>query len=135
MQRASARRVEVDARYAGQAFEVAVPFGAGWRARFHALHAGRYGFASTRRPVEVVRLRVRGAGLERPPAAAASAVAPAARGRRRDARGGLARDTLAPGDHVPGPGRIEERTGTTWVPAGWTARCVGTGELMLERER
>lgn len=126
--------VEVDARYAGQAFEVAVPFVASWRSRFHELHAGRYGFASAERPVEIVRMRVRGAGLERAPARVARTQS-AARGRRRDAQGGLLRSALAPGDRVPGPGRIEERTCTTWVPAGWTARCAEGGELMLERDR
>ncbi len=127
--------VEVDARYEGQAFEVAVPWGRTWRSGFHERHARRYGFAAPERVVEVVRMRVRGWGLERPPPRVRRHATERARPRHLAASGGLLRSALSPGDRVTGPGRIEEPTGTTWVEEGWTARCVDGGVLVLERDR
>src|SRR5207253_213252 len=58
----------LDVRYAGQAYEVQVPYRPGWRAAFHRRHAVLFGHADPRRPLEVValRLRARGGGV-RPP--------------------------------------------------------------------
>jgi N-methylhydantoinase B/oxoprolinase/acetone carboxylase alpha subunit len=52
----------LDVRYAGQAYELNVPFARDWRARFHALHAERFGHADATRPLEVVTVRVRARG-------------------------------------------------------------------------
>jgi len=48
-----------DVRYVGQGYELNVPWSADFVARFHALHAERYGYSDARRPVEVVNVRVR----------------------------------------------------------------------------
>lgn len=141
LRREGARRVEVswevDARYEGQAFEVTVGFDEVWRKAFHQAHERRYGFATPARRVEPVRVRVRGAGYEQ-----ANAVSRpgrrvgGAQGVLRRARPHVDRAVLEAGDRVRGPVRIEERTGTTWVPRGWEASVVDrTGTLCLERLR
>lgn len=132
--------VEVDARYEGQAFEVTVPHGGGWRQAFHAEHARRYGFADRARRVEVVRLRVRGAGFDAPvrhPRRRAKASAGRLDGIRRQGPGpaALSRADLTAGDGVVGPARVEEFTGTTFVPPGWRAFVGDEMDLVLERER
>ncbi|MBI5837150.1 MAG: hydantoinase/oxoprolinase family protein [Candidatus Eisenbacteria bacterium] len=66
LRREGARRVtlvrRVDLRYAGQSYELTVPFGPRLRQAFDAAHRRAYGVCDPSRPVEVVSLRVRGAG-------------------------------------------------------------------------
>ncbi len=130
-------RAEIDARYAGQAFEVTVPLGARWRAAFDAAHAARYGFEDPARPVEVVRLRVRGTGHEDGPVRPAARRAVHAASRPIVPRAGhpVPRADLAPGARVVGPAVIVETTATTWVPRGWRATVGAAGDLVLERSR
>src|SRR5207247_1068824 len=52
----------LEVRYAGQAYEVSVPYRAGWERAFHRAHARLFGHADSRRPLEVVTLRVRARG-------------------------------------------------------------------------
>ncbi len=129
--------VEVDARYVGQAFEVTVARDA-WRERFHDRHEALYGFSDATRAVECVRVRVRGEGDDHPEARHDETRVPAPRRVRtrrmsRDRRGlaVCARDDLRPGDRVRGPARIDETSGTTYVPAGWRAMCLGDGTLHI----
>ena len=132
--RRSTLRTEVDARYPAQAFEVSVPWDAGWEARFHERHEARYGFCLREVGPQAVRLRVRGQGQESE--AGADALPPAASRRRRAHTGPRAlRDTLAPGARLLGPCRIEEPSGTTWVPGGWAAQVLGDRTLCLEPVR
>jgi len=49
----------LDLRYAGQGFELAVPWSKNFVAEFHRLHEQRYGYADFERDVEVVNARVR----------------------------------------------------------------------------
>ncbi len=136
-----ALRVELDARYAGQAFEVTLPYERRWQSEFHGRHAARYGFASADRPVEAVRLRVRGEGWETVDADAGVRVLARprfttrrlTRPKRGPAR--LMRADLAPGRRVVGPVRIEERTGTTFVPPDWFAGGLDDGTLRMEPRR
>ena len=51
----------LDVRYAGQAYELNVPFVRDWRARFPA-HAERFGHADATRQIEVVTVRARARG-------------------------------------------------------------------------
>ncbi len=57
----SSPRVErwMDVRYAGQAYEISVPFTPNFAARFHSEHDRAYGYAQAGRPMEIVSLRVR----------------------------------------------------------------------------
>ncbi len=136
LQREGARRVrvrtELDARYAGQAFEVTVPHSATWERAFHARHADRYGFSTPDRDVEVVRVRVRGEGATS--VARGATQARTSGGRVRARRGSVfQRADLRPRDRVRGPARIEELSGTTWVPRGWSADVLSAGALRLMR--
>ena len=44
------------------------------------------------------------------------------------------RRQLAAGQALQGPALISEDTGTTWLPSGWSGRCLEGGELLLEAE-
>lgn len=44
----------------------------------------------------------------------------------------MARDALLPGASVAGPAILAEPTSTTFVPDGWQAECLPTGDLMLK---
>ncbi len=61
-------RAELDVRYRGQSWELQVPLGPDFLARFHTAHEAAYGHADPAAAVEVVSLRLRAAG-ERPPPA------------------------------------------------------------------
>ena len=144
----------VDMRYAGQSFELPVP----WPARhdaspsmqalgqsFHTLHEATYGAAFPGKAMEVVTLRLRARGfLEQPPMAErmleGTAPDPAARLDTREAVfDGQAqptaiwqRELLQPGNTLPGPAIIVEYSSTTVLPPGWTARMDSRGNLILE---
>lgn len=106
-------RVEVDARYRGQAYELTVPFGPSWESEFHAAHALRHGFFDRAREVEAVRLRARVSArplsFETP--------------RRRE--------SLPAGAVVVGPAVVAESGATTWVPRGAVLRAAPDGTLRL----
>jgi len=44
------------------------------------------------------------------------------------------REDLPAGWHTVGPAIVEEMGAVTVIPPGWAARCVDTGELLLDRE-
>ena len=52
----------LDVRYAGQSYEVTVPYGPGWQRAFHVRHRQLFGHAAPDSPLEVVTLRVRARG-------------------------------------------------------------------------
>ncbi|RMH35249.1 MAG: hydantoinase/oxoprolinase family protein [Nitrospirae bacterium] len=58
---------ELDIRYAGQSFELAVPFTAAFREEFDRIHEARYGYCQPSAPVDIVNLRVRAVGVQEPP--------------------------------------------------------------------
>jgi len=134
----------LEARYAGQSYEVTVPYGPGWRAAFHRAHARLFGHADPRRPVEVVTLRLRARGGRISP--------PADPPPRRRRRGALAmrpvvfddgehaaavhrRDDLAPGQRLRGPAVVCEYSATTLVPPGWRVAVDRLGGLLLAAGR
>lgn len=127
---------DVEARYRGQSFEVRLP-ASGWRRAFHEAHARRYGFARPESPVELVRLHVRGVrgqlDIAAGDATARSAVRTKRPRRTKDGVAILERRRLEPGDRVHGPARLDERTSTTWVAAGWRADVRPGGALELTR--
>jgi N-methylhydantoinase A len=49
----------LDLRYAGQSYELSVPFGADFRELFHQQHEKAYGYAHPGRPLEIVNVRLR----------------------------------------------------------------------------
>ena len=58
---------ELDMRYRGQSFELAVPFSSEFRERFDHIHRERYGFDHKEAPTEIVNIRVRAIGYTTPP--------------------------------------------------------------------
>ena len=131
----------MEARYAGQAYEIPVPYGPRWRHAFHRAHARLFGHADARRPIEVVTLRLRARGGR----ARLPADPPPRRGRREplamrrvvfDGRTRPAavhrRDDLPPGRRLAGPAVICEYSATTLVPPGWRLTVDRLGGLLLE---
>jgi N-methylhydantoinase A len=129
----------IDARYLGQSFELAVP-AADWTRRFHEAHRERYGYAHAVAVVEAVTARVvvsapapalpesiLDAAAGSPPTrnaevTVASTTLRADRVRRRDLRAG---------HRLRGPAIVQEYSGTTWVPPGWTLDVDPHGNLHL----
>jgi N-methylhydantoinase A len=139
--------VGADLRYTGQGFEITVwnPEGIASAARlrelFEAEHQRRYGYARSTLPMQVVNLRGRivrrnEAKLRtpRPPAEAQQPqVQDVVLGGRTLAATFMPRANLAPGQSIAGPAVLEENTSTVIVPPKWTARCLESGDLLLER--
>lgn len=129
----------VDARYAGQSFELRVPADR-WAAHFHDLHDERYGYRRTATPVEAVTLRV---VVTAPPVAieaprlAAAAASPPLEGTRvfhggRDLEAvRVWRRDLAEGHVIEGPAVVQEYSATTWVPPEWRVEVDSWGCLHL----
>ncbi len=129
----------VDARYAGQSFELRVP-GENWVAAFHDLHEERYGYRRDGSPAEAVTLRVVASApgpelaLERFEPATEAATPGATRvhvdGEWVEA-GRIWRGELSPGHELHGPLVVLEYSSTTWVPEGWQLTLDEYGNLHL----
>lgn len=134
-----------ECRYAGQGYELDVPFAAGaWdgvAGSFHEAHQRAFGHRDAAARVEVVALR-------------AIARAPRAQGRigwpRRSITGGTARlririeagetdaagydwDTLTNGQALVGPAVVAGRNATAFIPPGWTGAVNRIGAIVAER--
>jgi N-methylhydantoinase A len=131
-------RRSVDARYAGQSFELEVPAD-GWVAAFHTAHEERYGYARPERAVEAVTLRV---VAEAPPLEPETPRIPdrpppperhvPIRGSRGPGRARyVERVELGRGAVVEGPAIVSEYSATTWIPDGWVATVDEWGSLLL----
>jgi N-methylhydantoinase A len=148
-----AQRLErsLDLRYAGQAFELAVPVPAGAleltavERDFHARHLAAYGHAHPKGAVEVVNARVAAYGVvdkpapPRPPRGPGS-LAEALVERRAVGFEGRAHDTpvydrerVPEGAALVGPVIVEEFGATTVIAPGWRGHVDGAGNLRLER--
>lgn len=130
------RRSWARARFAGQGYELEIPFAAGddgprIAERFVAAHRARFGFA-LERPVEVVSARHAASGPTRSlqlsrERVRAGATAPVARGTAYVDDG--APLSLA----VPGPATVLLPDATLLVAGGWTARALPIGGWLVER--
>ncbi len=131
----------VDARYAGQSYELTVA-AEDWVRAFHRAHQGRYGHSRPGAPVQAVTLRVEAL------AAAPEVFFPelaAAEGRSAEPTdvvrmgfGGVAlealryeRTRLRAGHEIQGPAIVSEYTATCWIPPGWLASALTDGSLVL----
>lgn len=132
----------VDARYAGQSFELRVP-GSNWVSAFHDLHEERYGYRRDASPAEAVTLRVIATApgpelkLERLAVSSERAVPEAAQvhvGGRWIEAGRVWRNALAQGQDLKGPLIVLEYSATTWVPEGWQATLDDWGNLLLSSQ-
>ena len=137
----------VDARYLGQAHEVAVPHapGDGWEAlvhNFHELHAERNGFARLGDPIEAVTVRAEAIGNaavvwdQLPPMKPRGDAIVGARDVLSGAGAEVAtvyrREGLSPGDEIGGPAVIEETDATTYVATDERATVHDSGALEID---
>ncbi|MBN8729015.1 MAG: hydantoinase/oxoprolinase family protein [Acidobacteria bacterium] len=124
-----------DVRYAGQSYELTIP----WGGDFHAEHKRVYGYADASRAVEVVTLRVRARKAVVKPE-----IAPLARerghcGARRIYLDGrmvdvpLLRRGQVGGKLRRGPFLVLDYGTTILVPASWSALVDRTGNLVIHR--
>jgi N-methylhydantoinase A len=141
---------ELDVRYAGQSFDLTVPFegdAAAVADAFHRRHERRYGYASRDERVELATVRVTAIGS----AGAAPQTATATNGARHDAdaarigarrawdaRGFVEaaiydRENLAAGSSFDGPAIVEQYDTTSWIPSGWKAVCDAHGNIIVEK--
>jgi len=132
--------VRVDMRYAGQAYELSIPYtpdvGA-LLAAFHAAHHAEFGFSLPHHPVETVNIRHRAVIPVPAPELAAQPEQPNDGANARiGEQGGLThyeRAALIAGAAFSGPALILQADSTTYVPEGWHVRADGWGNLILER--
>lgn len=150
----SAASIELESflelRYEGQSFELrlaAARTQAATARAFHRRHAQLYGYALPQAPIELVNLAVRALARRAAPRAklAATHSSQPERAPRRvwfsSASGAprsvlarvLRREALASNARISGPAVIEEFSGVTCVPPGWSARVVRGGHLVLRR--
>ncbi len=126
--------LSVDMRYAGQAYEINLPWDRSFTRRFHQLHEARFGHSDPSKEVEVVTLRVRIEGKgklnkPRPLSLKQGSGKQAFLGRRevyfkkRMLRcPAYERERLNPGDRIRGPAVIHEFSSTVVVPPVWQVR-------------
>jgi len=130
----------LDVRYAGQSYELTVPFAPAWRRAFHARHRQLFGHAAPELPLEVVtlRLRARGERLHLPretsprPTVRQLARRPVVFDGRPRPTAVHRRDDLRIGVPVRGPAVICEYSATTIAPPGWHLIVDRLGGLVLE---
>jgi N-methylhydantoinase A len=136
----------LDMRYTGQAYELTVPAGGDFVARFHLAHEQRYGYHDSCRAAEIVNVRCRATGvvpkpgLERITRAKEKNAKPAGSVRCR-VSGKVCnadlyfREDLCAGHKFRGPAILCEYSATTLVPAKWHGRTDDYGQIFLERQR
>jgi N-methylhydantoinase A len=131
----------LDVRYAGQSYEVTVPFTRGWRETFHERHARLFGHADRARALEVVTVRVRArGGAERLPSVRRRPRTGRPTGARRRVffAGRWSNVPVYRRDDLPadwssrGPLIVCEYSATTVVPPGWRVHVDRGGGLLME---
>lgn len=125
-----------DVRYAGQSYELNVP----WGASFHESHKRTYGYANPERAIEVVTARVRAripTAKPRFPELPAWTSGQVEQRRVRIAdewrRVPAFQRAQAPREATPGPALVLDYGATTLVPPRWNLRLDETGNLLLSR--
>jgi N-methylhydantoinase A len=143
----------LDARYAGQSYELTVPcpstaadgFSQEVAGAFHGAHQQRFGHSDATQAVEVVNVRLKAVALGDKPAMAPrtlardTSVEPLFRtqasffsGRYADTPV-YARESLTPGKRIQGPSVVVQMDATTVLPPGWVAAVDGWGNLVAEK--
>ncbi len=127
-----------DIRYAGQSYELTVP----WGEDFHREHQRIYGYADARRATQIVTLRLRAVvRVEKPSLRVPRGKDGTTALKRRVWVGGRWRRIMSRtraafvSSTLQGPALITDYGSTTLVPAGWSIRLDATGSLVLRRQR
>jgi len=136
----------VDLRYAGQSYELNLPFRANSLSMFHVEHNRAYGYCDRTRPIEVVNLRLRLLIPTRKPPLRAERVRrttdvsearlklkPVWFGGRSHKTPFFERHRLRPGMSFRGPAVVVEYSSTTLVPPGFVCRVDEYRDLVLTR--
>ncbi len=137
----------LDMRYAGQSYEIMVPFNEDYIEEFHLLHQKIYGYSDKNKHAEIVNIRLRGRGMpEKPlfetePFAGDSIDPRAVIGTKKvlfDSKQIetrlLLRDRLKNGNKIRGPAIILEYSSTTVLPPETRATVDGFGNLIIDVE-
>lgn len=135
----------LDARYAGQSYELNVPFNEGFVEEFHKLHQQFYGYSNARLPVEIVTIRTRGCGkyprleIPRHPLGPQQPVADAvAREKQVFMEGRFVstpfylRQKLQPGNRFTGPAIVLDYSSTIFIPPDFQAQIDEWENVILE---
>jgi len=137
----------LDVRYAGQSYELNVPFAGDFISAFHLAHEKRYGYFDHARACEVVNIRARFTGRTPKPKlpklrAGATSAGPALVSKsqvlfhgRRNSTSVYDRTRLRAGNRFLGPAIVTEYSATSLIPPEWTCRVDGIGNLILEPRR
>ncbi len=134
------RRVLLDLRYAGQSFELTVPWEGDVRERFAALHEERYGYRDPAGAIELVTVQasVIEPGPEVELAPTGGADAPDAEREvvldGAPARAAIWRGELAAGARLAGPAVWQGPEATLLIPPGWSGAVDATGTVILGRD-
>jgi len=134
----------LDLRYAGQGYELNIPFAPGFVRSFHLMHQKRYGHANERKPLEIVNIRLRvtvpGEVIDLPafPPGDGDAAQALLETRPMIFTGNnyagkvYQRERLEPDDRVDGPAIVVEYSATTVIPPGWVALVDAYKNLVME---
>jgi N-methylhydantoinase A len=137
----------LDMRYAGQSYELNVPFNGDFISAFHRAHEKRYGYFDRARACEVVNIRARFTGRTPKPAlpnlkpggpSAVPALVSKAQVRfhgHRKLTSIYDRSRLRAGNRIPGPAIVTEYSATSLIPPEWSGRVDRNGNLLLEPSR
>jgi N-methylhydantoinase A len=130
-------------RYVGQSFEIDIPWNKRFESAFHAAHLERYGYSDSSRPVEIVSLRLRAAGITHKPGIKSERDSKAHRPEparfervywsERAARGPVyAREDLRAGARFKGPAIITEYSSTTLIPPRCSVEVDRWANLLID---
>jgi len=136
---------QLEVRYAGQSYELAVPFSPRFPKDFEQLHRKAYGYTHGHKPLEVVNLRLRltiPTARPRPPKRAGKVAVPRIDnamvkeknvwfGNRFHRSPLYDRDRLAIGAQFNGPALIVEYSSTTAIPPWFACRVDENSNLVL----
>jgi N-methylhydantoinase A len=129
----------VDIRYAGQSYELTIPWNAASPAAFHNEHHRIYGYSDPKRATQIVTLRVRATvGVKKPTLIGRKSPhdRESPQMRRVWLEGRWRKITATSREHLGarslnGPALIADYGSTTLVPPGWSIRQDRAGSLIL----
>jgi N-methylhydantoinase A/oxoprolinase/acetone carboxylase beta subunit len=135
----------MDGRYAGQSFEITLPYSNGYRSAFDQRHQQVYGYSDPARPTEIVALRVRASGITEKPNLPQSperisrpqpmSVRPARFGGRMMRTAFYRWEDLKPGARAVGPAIVTGGEATAVVPPQFGFRVDRFGNLVVRRSK
>jgi len=135
----------LDVRYAGQSYELTVPFAGDYVSAFHRAHEQRYGYSDLNRSCEVVNVRARFTGkvpkpgLPKLPTRSSNPDSPVVAMPEKSTAiffwtqvsdHDYDRAKLQDGNRISGPAVVTEYSATTVIPPRWTGRVDPYGNII-----